>query len=170
MFVKSQITMAISRAKKEEVVDKLANAVKEAKSLVFVNFKGLSVAMANEMRRALKSEGVSYTVAKKTLTKRVLESEKFEGSQPELEGELALAWSEDLVAPAREVYGFQKKFPEGLKILGGVFEGRYMSKSEMEDIALIPSMPVLRGKFVNIINSPIQRVAVALNEIAKSRS
>jgi len=162
--------MAISRAKKGEIVDKLTKALKGAKSLVFVNFHGLKVSEASAMRRSLKAEGVSYSVAKKSLTKRVLEGEKFEGHQPELTGELALAWGEDLVVPARSVYGFQKKFPEGLKILGGVFEGRYMTKVEMEDIALIPTLEVLRGKFVNIINSPIQRFAIGLNEIAKLKN
>ncbi|MBX4189155.1 50S ribosomal protein L10 [Candidatus Parcubacteria bacterium] len=161
--------MAISKQKKGEIVDKLTSALKGAKSLVFVNFHGLKVSEASELRRALKAEGVSYSVAKKTLTKRVLEAEKFAGAQPELTGEVALAWAEDLVAPAREVYTFQKKFPEGLKILGGVFEGKYMSKSEMEGIATIPSSQVLRGMFVNIINSPIQRMAIALSEIAKTK-
>jgi large subunit ribosomal protein L10 len=162
--------MAISRAKKGEIVDKLKGALKGAKSLVFVNFHGLKVSEASAMRRALKSEGVSYSVAKKSLTKRVLADEKFEGVQPELSGELAVAWSDDLVAPTRGVYGFQKKFPEGLKILGGVFESKYMTKAEMEEIALIPTLDVLRGKFVNIINSPIQRFAIGLNEIAKLKS
>ncbi len=162
--------MAISKEKKQEVVEKLTKALKSAKSLVFVNFHGLNVSGVNEMRRALRNEGISYTVAKKTLTRRVLDAEKFEGTAPELEGELALAWGEDLVAPARGVHVFQKKFPEGLKILGGIFEGRYMSKAEMEGIATIPSLEVLRGKFVNIINSPIQRTAIALNEIAKLKA
>lgn len=162
--------MAITRQKKEEIVEKLKGALKEAKSLVFVNFKGLNVTQASEMRRALKGEGVSYTVAKKTLTHRALDTGKIEGDKPELEGELALAWGDDLIAPARGIQSFVKKFPEGLKILGGIFDGRYMSKVEMEEIATIPTIEVLRGKFVNIINSPIQRVAVALNEIAKSRS
>lgn len=151
-------------------MDKLKTALKGAKSLVFVNFHGLKVSEASAMRRSLKSEGVSYAVTKKSLTKRVLADEKFSGTQPELTGELAVAWSEDLVAPARGVYGFQKKFPAGLKILGGVFENKYMTKIEMEEIALIPSLDVLRGKFVNIINSPIQRFAIALNEIAKVRN
>ena len=162
--------MAISRVKKGEIVDKLKSALKGAKSLVFVNFHGLKVSEASAMRRALKGEGVSYSVSKKSLTKRVLADEKFEGTQPELSGELAVAWSEDLVAPARGVYGFQKKFPEGLKILGGVFEGRYMTKAEMEEIALIPTLDILRGKFVNIINSPIQRFAIALSEVAKTKN
>jgi large subunit ribosomal protein L10 len=162
--------MPISRQKKGEIVEKLGKALKDAKSLVFINFKGLNVANATEMRRALRSEGVSYTVAKKTLTKRVLAEQELLGEQPALEGELAIAWGEDLVAPARGVYTFVKKFPEGLRILGGIFEGRYMSQSEMQEIATIPPLEVLRGKFVNIINSPIQRFAIALNEVAKTKN
>lgn len=162
--------MAITKAKKGEIVDKLQDAFKKAASIVFVNFKGLTVGNSTEMRRKLKTEGVSYSVAKKSLTKRALENGKYEGTIPELPGELSLAWGEDLVAPAREVYSFQKKFPDNLKILGGIFEGRYMSKSEIEGIATIPATPVLRGMFVNIINSPIQRFAIALNEIAKTKS
>lgn len=159
--------MAINRVKKGEVLEKLKGAFKDAKSLVFVNFHGLKVSDSSSMRKALNSEGVSYTVAKKTLTKKALAGEKFEGDAPELPGELALAWGEDLITPARGVYEFQKKFPDGLKILGGIFEGRYKSASEMVEIASIPTLDVLRGKFVNIINSPIQRMAIALSEVAK---
>ena len=150
-------------------MEKLSNALKSAKSMVFLNFHGLNVGNTTELRRELKKEGISYTVAKKTLTKRVLDVEKIEGTRPELTGELALAWGEDLVAPARGVHGFQKKFPEGLSILGGVFEGRYMSKGEMEEIAMIPGLDVLRGKFVNIINSPIQRFAIALGQVSAKK-
>jgi len=162
--------MAITKAKKGEVVEKLTNAFKGAASVIFVNFKGLTVGKTTEMRSQLREEGISYSVAKKTLTERALDDQKYAGEKPALDGELALAWGEDLVAPAREVYSFQKKFPENLKILGGVFEGRYMSKAEIEGIATIPPTPVLRGMFVNIINSPIQRFVIGLNEIAKKRA
>lgn len=170
--------MAITKQKKVEIVGRLSNAFKGAVSVVFVNFKGLSVGNTTAMRRALKESGVSYTVAKKTLTGRALDEQKLEGERPELPGELSLAWGssagkgadEDLLAPAREVYGFMKKFPENLKILGGIFQGRYVGVAEVEEMAKIPTLEVLRGKFVNIINSPIQRLAVALNEIAKKKS
>lgn len=162
--------MAISKQKKGEIVEKLEKALKGAKSLVFVNFHGLKVSDTTALRRELKSEGVSYQVSKKTLTKRVLDSEKFTGTQPELTGELAMAWGEDEIAPARGVYNFAKKFPEALKILGGVFGGKYMTGAEMTEIASIPSIEVLRGKFANIINSPIQRFAIALGEVAKKKS
>lgn len=162
--------MAITKAKKGEVLTKLKDAFKDAASVVFVNFKGLTVGNTTSLRRDLRKEGVSYSVAKKSLTRMALEDRKFEGSAPELPGELAIAWGEDLIAPARGVYAFVKKFPENLKILGGVFQGRYMSKEEIEGIAAIPPTEVLRGMFVNIVNSPIQRFAIALNEIAKKRS
>lgn len=162
--------MAINKAKKGEVLKKLETGFKNAKSLVFVNFKGLSVGNTTALRSALRKESVSYSVAKKTLTRLALDAQKYEGEQPALTGELSVAWGEDLVAPAREVYGFQKKFPENLMILGGVFEGRYMSKAEIEGIAMIPPMQALRGMFVNILNSPIQRTAIALSEIAKKKA
>lgn len=162
--------MAINKQKKGEIVDKLDKSLKDAKSVVFVNFHGLSVADSSAMRHTLRQEGVSYSVAKKTLAKRVLDSQKYEGELPELAGELALAWGEDEIAPARSIHTFVKKFPEGLKILGGVFEGKYQSAPEMQSIATIPTTDVLRGMFVNIVNSPIQRFAIALNEIAKTRN
>lgn len=161
--------MAITRAQKGEVVEKLKKAFKDAKSLIFVNFRGLSVSDSTEMRRALKGEGVSYMVAKKTLANQALDATKFDGTKPELLGELALAWSEDPIAPARGVYTFEKKFPENLKILGGVFEGKFKTALEMTEIAKIPTLDVLRGKFVNIINSPIQRLVIGLNEISKTK-
>ncbi len=162
--------MAISKQKKADVVEKLVGAFKTAQSLVFVNFKGLTVGKTTKMRGELKKEGVSYSVAKKTLTDRALDAQSYVGDKPVFEGELAIAWGEDLLTPAREVYTFVKKFPENLKILGGVFEGRYMSKVEIEEIAMIPQIPVLRGMFVNIINSPIQRFVIALGEIAKTKN
>jgi large subunit ribosomal protein L10 len=162
--------MAISKVQKEEIVEKLKKAFKDAKSLVFINFHGLNVTNVTEMRRVLKDEGVSYVVAKKTLANLALQGEKFDGLKPTLDGELALAWGDDLIAPARGVYVFHKKWPDSLKILGGIFEGRYQSAHEMEDIALIPTLDVLRGRFVNIINSPIQRWVVALGQIAEKKT
>jgi len=54
--------------------------------------------------------------------------------------------------------------------MGGVFEGRFMTAAEMEEVAKIPTLEVLRGKFVNIINSPIQRWVIALGQIAEQKA
>lgn len=161
--------MPITKDKKKEIVSNLKGAVGESKSLVFVNFHGLPVSDANVMRKSLREAEVKFAVAKKTLVKRALAESGVEGEIPELRGELALAWGADLIAPARGVYEFQKKYDSKVSILGGIFEGKYMTAVSMTEIASIPPVDVLRGMFVNIINSPIQRFVIALNQIADKK-
>lgn len=162
--------MAISKQKKQEIVAKLREVMKSAKTLVFVNFKGLKVSDSVVLRNNLKAEKVDYFVAKKTLLKKVLAESKFEGEAPKLDGEVAMAYSADELAPARLTHQFAEKLKEGLKIIGGVFNGRYIDNVEMINIAKVPNQPVLLGQFVNIINSPISGLVVALSEIAKKRA
>jgi len=162
--------MPVTKAKKAELVEEIAKAIKGAKSIVFVNFHNLVVADDMAMRRALRKEGVGYLVVKKTLAKRALNEAGITGTMPEFVGELAIVYGEDLTAPAREFYTFQKKYKDSVKIVGGVFEGKYMTLEEMTAIAAIPSQKTLYAQFVNLINSPIQRFAVVLDQIAKTKT
>jgi len=163
--------MAITKAKKEDIVAKLTDSLKDAVSVVFVNFKGLSVSDTSAMRKSLKQEGVGYYVAKKTLVKRVLENAGYEGDMPSMEGELALAWSaDDATAAARGIYDAGKAHKDALTIRGGIFENRYLDAAGMTAIATIPPVPVLRGMFVNVINSPIQGLVIALDQFAQKQA
>ncbi len=162
--------MARTKIEKKEILEKLETIIKDAKSMVFVNFHGLNVADTTQVRRKLKSEGVGFFVSKKSLTKKALDSKKYSGTLPELNGEVGLAYGSDLIAPAREVYEFQKKYKNSISILGGVFDSKYMSKEEMMGIALIPSQKTLHAMFVNVINSPIQGLVMALDQISKKKT
>ena len=162
--------MAITKEKKQEIYEKVQNAVENSSSMVFVNFHGLSVSETTQLRKSLRSEAVGYTVAKKTVVKRVLQDSKTEGEIPVLDGELAVVYSEDLIAPARGINEFKKTHKKNIDILGGIFEGKFMNKEEMMEIATIPSVPVLRGMFVNVINSPIQGLVIALSKIAEQKA
>lgn len=159
--------MAITRQKKEEIVAKVTDIAKNAKTLVFAQFKGLTVAEQNEMRKALRSQSVGYTVAKKSLMSRALEGAGYEGTMPSLEGEVSLAYGQDELAPARELAVFVKKFGEHLAFAGGVFGGKFVGKDEITAIASIPGMDALRAQFLQLINSPRQRFAVVLNAKAE---
>lgn len=163
--------MAITKQKKVELLASIKERLANAKSIVFVNFKALTVAETKILRRKLSADKVGYFVAKKTLAKRALNELKAKGDMPELPGELAIAYSDDLLAPARETYAFQKTARDkgSISIVGGIFDGEYKTKEEMVTIALIPPLQVLRGMFVNIINSPIQRFAIAMGQIAESK-
>lgn len=161
--------MAITKAKKGELIAKFEDILKGATSAVFVRFRGVSVYDTTNMRRALRSAGVGYTVVKKTLLERALNSAGIKGTMPNLEGEVAIAYGKDALAPAREMLPFTKKHGEMLSMLGGIFEGEYRDKAGMMTIATIPSLQVLYSQFANVINSPIQGLVVALDAVAKKK-
>lgn len=162
--------MAVSKEKKSDIFDSLKKIVKDSVSMVFVSFHGLPVSESFGIRKALRAKGVGYTVAKKTLTRKALESGKFAGTMPDLTGELAIVYGADLLDPAHEIYEFQKKLDKKLQIVGGVFEGKFMNQSEMVSVAQIPGLKTLQAQFVNLINSPLQGFVMALDQIAQKKA
>lgn len=161
--------MAITKAKKEAILEKLVGVQKESEAIVFVQFKGMTVKDITEMRAKMREEGVGYFVAKKTLMKRAF-GESFTGEMPQLDGEIGIAYSTDAIKPAQQVKEFGSTFKDKLVIVGGVFQGAFKNQSEMTAIASIPSLDVLRGMFAQLLNSPRQRFAVVMSEVAKTKS
>ena len=162
--------MAVSKAKKGEILSKLQKIVKDSVSVVFINFHALSVAESSVTRKALRENGIGYTVGKKTLTQKALSEGGISGTMPELPGELGIVYGTDSIEPARQIYSFQKKLDKKIQIVGGVFEGKFMNNEEMMVVAQIPSLKTLQAQFINIINSPIQGFVMTLNEIAKIKN
>lgn len=161
--------MAITKAKKQDILAKLEEVRDKSESIVFVHYKGLTVANTTAMRRDLREKGVGYFVAKKTLMKKAF-ADTFTGDMPNLDGEIAVAYSEDAIAPAQNIQEFSDKFKTNISIVGGVFQGVFKSQAEMVEIASIPPLQTLRGMFVNVINSPIQGFVIALDAIAAKKS
>ena len=165
--------LMLTRNKKEEIIKKLSKAIKESVSVTFVNFHGLNVSEETILRRDLRNQGVDYKVSRKTLLKRVLTGVAT-GEMPALPGEVAVAYlsknegnSVDEIAPAREIYNFQKTHKGLLEILGGIFEGKFINVEKMTEIATIPSREVLLSKIAFLLKSPMQRLAIAVNEVGK---
>ena len=165
--------MAKTRQQKESIIDRVRDEAGAAASSVFVHFTGIKVADEQKLRAKLKQEGISYFVAKKSLIGKALGDAGITGTLPAMEGEVAIAYNDaagDPTATARGIAAIGKEVGvEKFSIQGGVFEGRFLDKAEMNEIANIPPMQVLRGMFVNVINSPIQGFVVALNAIAEKR-
>ncbi|OIO30137.1 50S ribosomal protein L10 [Candidatus Nomurabacteria bacterium CG10_big_fil_rev_8_21_14_0_10_03_31_7] len=158
----------LQKSKKEEIMKSLEKAIKESLSVVFVNFHGMKVSDETVLRKELRDQGVDYRVSRKTLLKRVL-TKKAEGEIPLLSGEVAMAYSKDEVASPREIFNFQKTHKGILNILGGIFEGKFVGKERMMEIATIPSREVLLSKIAFLLKSPMQRLAIAVNEVAKGK-
>jgi large subunit ribosomal protein L10 len=158
----------LQKSKKEEIIKDLGEIVKGSQSVVFVNFHGIGANDETALRRNLRAEGVGYRVSRKTLLARALKGQA-EGTLPELSGEVAIAYGKDEIAPAREIYNFQKNHKGLLNILGGIFEGKFVDGVYMTELATIPSREVLLSKIAFLLKSPIQRLAIAVSEVAKTK-
>ena len=164
--------MAKTKAEKGVIIEKIADALKNSTSSVFVHFNQLNVADESAMRRALRKDGVSYFVAKKTLIRRALESLGHKHDELALDGEVAVAYGggDDATAAARLVHEFTKKLTDKLTIIGGIFEGKLAGQAHMQEIATIPPLQTLRAMFAQILNSPRQRFAVVLSKVAEKKN
>lgn len=162
--------MPLKKEQKKEITEKLVKSLDSADSAVFVKFGGLTVASDTEMRKALRGKGIGYVVSKKTLLKRALDESKIEGTLPELPGQIAMAYGNDAVLPAKSVAEFQSKFKDKISIVGGILSGKFMSASETIALSKIPSREILLGKLVNILNAPVQGFVMALDQITKKEA
>ena len=154
---------------KAPVVAEIAEAVKDAQSVVLVDYRGLTVEQDTALSKQLRAAGVTYKVYKHTMMNFAFKGTDFEALAPYLEGPSAIAISTtDATAPARELANFAKT-AEKLEIKGGVVEDTYYDAKGMQAIATIPSREVLLGRLLGSMQSPITNFARVLNQIAEKQ-
>ncbi len=152
---------------KQPIVDEISANIKDAQSVVLVDYRGLTVEQDTELRKTLREAGVVYKVYKNTLMTRAFKGTDFEALAPYLEGPSAVAISsEDATAPARVLSEFAKK-ADKLEIKGGVVEGTLYDAKGMASIASIPSRDVLISKLLGSLQSPITNFARVMNQLAE---
>ena len=154
---------------KQPIVEEISNSIKDAQSVVLVNYSGLTVEQDTILRKELRESGVQYKVYKNTMMKRAFAGTAFEPLTKDLDGTNAIAISkDDATAPARIIAKFAKTAPK-LEMVSGVVEGNYYDKAGMEALANVPSREELLGKLLGSIQSPIANLARVLNQIAESK-
>ena len=152
---------------KQPIVEEISNSIKDAQSVVLVNYSGLTVEQDTILRKELREAGVQYKVYKNTMMRRAFEGTAFESLSDHLHGTNAIAISEtDATAPARILDKFAKKNP-ALELIAGVVEGNYNDQAGIQALAGIPSREELLGKLLGSIQSPITNFARVLNQIAE---
>ncbi|MEI6352463.1 MAG: 50S ribosomal protein L10 [Candidatus Nomurabacteria bacterium] len=161
--------MALSKNKKSELIEKYSNILDNAKTFVYVKFKGLNVKDTEILRKKLFAENISYSVVKKTLWNRALNDKNISGDKPEIEVEMAVIAGSDLLAPARIANDFAKEHKGVFSIMGGIFDGVFKDEKSMMEIATIPSREVLLSQIAFLLKSPMQRLAIGVNEVAKKK-
>jgi len=140
---------------KSELVDKLTSKIKEAKSAVLVDYKGLKVKDISNLRNRLRESQVDFNVTKNTLFKIVLKKEGIEFDQALFDKPLAVAFSfGDEVSPAKEITLFAKDH-ETMAIVGGILEKKMIDAEMISRLAKLPSREELLAKAVGSISAPI---------------
>ena len=152
---------------KQPIVQEISENIKDAQSVVVVDYRGLTVAEDTQLRKALREAGISYKVYKNTLVSRAVEGTEFESLRESLEGPSAFAISkEDATAPARVLAKFAKTAP-ALEIKAGVVEGNFYDAEGMKAISDIPSRDELVSRLLGSLQSPITNFARVLKQIAE---
>ena len=152
---------------KQPVVEEIKENIKDAKSIVLVDYRGLTVEQDTRLRKQLREAGITYKVYKNTMMNFAFKGTDFEALAPYLEGPSAVAIStEDATAPARVLCKFAKE-ADKLEIKGGVVEGIAYDAKGIGEIAKIPSREELLSKLLGSIQSPITNFARVMNQLAE---
>lgn len=152
---------------KQPIVEEISANIKDAQSVVLVDYRGLTVEQDTQLRKNLREAGVTYKVYKNTFMTRAFKDTAFEGLTQYLEGPSAVAISsEDATAPARVLSEFAKTANQ-LEIKAGVVEGIVYDAKGIASIASIPSREVLISKLLGSLQSPITNFARVMNQLAE---
>jgi large subunit ribosomal protein L10 len=148
--------MAKTRSQKELTLKELVDSLKRSKSVVFADFRNLTVGDATALRRKARKDNVGIVVAKKTLMRLAFKEAGFEGIDPSvMEGAVLLALGyDDEVAPARVAAEFGKDH-ESLKIVAGVLERKLVTAAAIKELAKLPSKSQLIAQVVGSIKAPL---------------
>ena len=152
---------------KQPIVQEISENIKDAQSVVVVDYRGLTVAEDTQLRKALREAGVSYKVYKNTLVNRAIAGTEFESLKESLEGPSAFAISkDDATAPARILCKFAKN-AKALELKAGVVEGTLYDTDALNELAKIPSRDELISKLLGSLQSPITNFARVIKQIAE---
>ena len=151
---------------KKAVVEALSAKIQEATSVVFVDYKGISVAQDTELRKQFREAGVEYTVVKNTLTRFAAKNNGYDFDEL-LNGTTAMASiTGDPIAPARVVCEFAKKNKmKTLSIKGGIVEGSVLSADQLNGFGELPSKNALVASVLGTFLAPISSLAFVLDQI-----
>ena len=161
--------MSIERENKVAVVNEIKEKLQKAKSMVVVNYGGITVVKDIVLRAAFRKENVDYKVYKNRLVMRALNELGYEIKEDDLKGTNSIAISyEDETAGPRIL----KKFMEENKIMEfklGLMNNKIVDVNYVNKIANLPSKQVLMSMLLNVLNAPVKGVCVALNAVATKK-
>jgi large subunit ribosomal protein L10 len=155
----------VNRDQKAAVIDNIAGQLQSADAVFAIDYRGLSVKQAVDLRSSLTDADATFQVAKNTLTERAAEKAGADAIKPLLEGPTALTFVNGDVAVAAKALATFRRQNNVLEFKGGQLGGEALSIDQIESIAKLPARDVLFGQFVGVVASPITGVVRGLNAL-----
>jgi large subunit ribosomal protein L10 len=155
----------MKKERKEQVVADLTERLKASDTLLVADYRGLTMPQIDELRSKLLASGARFTVVKNTLTRRAAEAAGADALLQLLEGPSAIAFLEadgDMVAAAKALADSARD-TKVLAIRGGIMQGRTVTAEEVESLATLPPVDVLRGQVLGAVVAPLTTFVALLN-------
>jgi large subunit ribosomal protein L10 len=163
------VTMSSILETKKAIVEEIATKLRDSKSTVVVDYRGLNVSQVTELRKQLREAGVEFKVYKNTMTRRAVEQVELNELNDVLTGPNAIAFStEDAIAPAKVINNFAKE-NEALEIKAGVIEGKVATVEEVKALAELPSREGLLSMLLSVLQAPVRNFALAAKAVADQK-
>ncbi|MBU4299562.1 50S ribosomal protein L10 [Patescibacteria group bacterium] len=154
--------MALTKEQKQKILEDLKEKLDKQKAMIFADFTGLKVKDFSNLRKKLKKEGSELKVAKKTLFGLAFKNAGFEIPLKKMKGEIAAVFGYgDELAAAKTVYQFTET-NKNLKILGGIFEQKFIAAEKLIELAKLPTKKELLARLVWSISAPISNFVYVL--------
>lgn len=156
----------MNRDEKAAVIDEIADQIRESEAVFAVDYRGISVPQAAELRDALRTSDATFRVTKNTLTILAADKAEQEALKDFLAGPTALTFVKgDAASAAKSLADFQKAQPDLLPFKGGTLNGVMIDAAQITALAKLPTRDVLYQQLVGIVASPISGLARTLNAL-----
>ena len=160
--------MSLNKSEKQTVVADVAAQVARSQTLALAEYRGLTVAHLDVLRKQAREKGVYLHVLKNTLARRAVAGTPFEVASESMVGPLIYGFSEDAVAAAKVLSDFAKG-NDKLIVKGGAYAGKSLNAEGVKSLANIPSKEVLLAQLLGLMQSPVSRIARVLAALAEKR-
>ena len=154
---------------KQEVVKEIVTKAKASSGLVVAEYRGLTVAQIQDLRRALAAEHASMNVYKNSLVERASDELGYADLKQVLEGPNAIFFSEDVSSGAKVLAKFAKRYGDSLNIKGGIFEGQFADKAKVLEVAKLPNKEGLLAMLLSCLQAPVRQFACTVKAVADAK-